>query len=532
MDSPLASPSTPRRKRIIDRFIPHREGSDLGLKFSATSSARQPVLDDANEDYTDVKVKENKEAREMYSTLLQTELFGGSLKGDFARRGNDHLSMPHSSSMGNIATTHADDTSGSMSPDRSFGSLSTHSANSLNLTSPSHSSLSLPNSPRKRKDTENLASSMMRFSPRKLIRSESDLSDISRGGGGFGLNLRPESRDYLLQPKRQQRVIRPTPYKVLDAPEMKDDFYLNLVDWAPSEFLAVGLGSKVYIHDPRTGVTNMLADLKEGDSVASVSWMENGDALAVGTEHGLVHLYSAETCKRLRTMGGHYDRASCLSWNESVLSSGSRDTTILHRDCRVKESFLARFEGHRGEVCGLKWNTDTQQLASGSNDNKLKIWSGISNKSVASQDPVYTFDEHTSAVKGLAWSPYQRGLLASGGGFCDRKIWFWNTTTGKSVSSIETGSQVCNLAWSPRAKELISTHGNRYNDIVVWKYPTMQPITRLRAHAHRVLYMAPSSDGNYLATGAGDETLRLWSLFDDEDQDQDTSVVDLYKQLR
>uniref|UniRef100_T1GTN2 Anaphase-promoting complex subunit 4 WD40 domain-containing protein n=1 Tax=Megaselia scalaris TaxID=36166 RepID=T1GTN2_MEGSC len=43
------------------------------------------------------------------------------------------------------------------------------------------------------------------------------------------------------------RKISNIPFKVLDAPEEQDDFYLNLVDWSAQNVLAVGLGSCVYL---------------------------------------------------------------------------------------------------------------------------------------------------------------------------------------------------------------------------------------------------------------------------------------------
>lgn len=36
-------------------------------------------------------------------------------------------------------------------------------------------------------------------------------------------------------------TISKTPYKVLDAPQLKDDYYLNLLDWSAQDVLAVGL---------------------------------------------------------------------------------------------------------------------------------------------------------------------------------------------------------------------------------------------------------------------------------------------------
>lgn len=74
----------------------------------------------------------------------------------------------------------------------------------------------------------------------------------------------------------------------------------------------------------------------------------------------------------------------------------------------------------------------------------------------SSLSPVQQYTEHLAAVKAIAWSPHQHGLLASGGGTADRCIRFWNTLTGQPLQCIDTGSQVCNLAWSKHANELVS----------------------------------------------------------------------------
>ena len=43
------------------------------------------------------------------------------------------------------------------------------------------------------------------------------------------------------------RKISKIPFKVLDAPELGDDFYLNLVDWSSQNVLSVGLSTCVYL---------------------------------------------------------------------------------------------------------------------------------------------------------------------------------------------------------------------------------------------------------------------------------------------
>ena len=79
-----------------------------------------------------------------------------------------------------------------------------------------------------------------------------------------------EEEDLLTAPYKQQRNISKVPFKVLDAPALQDDFYLNLVDWSSSNVLAVGLGSSVYLWSASTNKVTKLYDLGQNDSVASV----------------------------------------------------------------------------------------------------------------------------------------------------------------------------------------------------------------------------------------------------------------------
>ena len=67
------------------------------------------------------------------------------------------------------------------------------------------------------------------------------------------------------------------PYKVLDAPDLQDDFYLNLVDWGSSNVLGVGLGNSVYMWNSHSGRVTKLCELKD-DTVTSVSWIQRVSA--------------------------------------------------------------------------------------------------------------------------------------------------------------------------------------------------------------------------------------------------------------
>jgi len=321
--------------------------------------------------------------------------------------------------------------------------------------------------------------------------------------------LSEKSIRLLHSPQKAVRRIPKVPYKVLDAPELQDDFYLNLVDWSSSNWLGVGLGTCVYLWSASTSEVNRLCDLAESDdSVTSVCWNQKGSLVAVGTQTGQVQLWDVTTSKKIRTLPGHTARVGALAWNGDLLSSGSRDRFIYQRDIRAPGSASERtLVSHRQEVCGLKWSPDGTLLASGGNDNRLYIWDS------GCLAPVQVYSDHVAAVKAIAWSPHHHGLLASGGGTADRSIRFWNTLTGQAMSSYDTGSQVCNLAWSVHSHELVSTHGYSQNQIVVWKFPGLEPVVKLIGHSFRVLFLAMSPDGRSIVTGAGDETLRFWNVF-------------------
>lgn len=305
------------------------------------------------------------------------------------------------------------------------------------------------------------------------------------------------------------RKIARVPYKVLDAPQLTDDFYLNLLDWSSGNVLAVGLGNCVYMWNASTSRVTKLLDLGGEDAVTSVGWSQRGGHLAVGTNKGDLQIWDPSLCRKLRTMTGHQSRIGSVAWNGHLLATGSRDHSVLIRDVRVPEHYSDVLQGHRQEVCGLKWSLDETQLASGGNDNKLLIWNAANLRQASMK-----FSDHQAAVKAIAWSPHQHGLLASGGGTADRCIKFWNTLNGSCINSVDTGSQVCNLAWSRNSNELVSTHGYSLNQVIVWKYAGgMTKLATLTGHTFRVLYLAVSPDGQNIVTGAGDETLRFWSVF-------------------
>ena len=71
------------------------------------------------------------------------------------------------------------------------------------------------------------------------------------------------------------------------------------------------------------------------------------------------------------------------------------------------------------------------------------------------------------------------------------------------------------LQWSPHKKEFLSTHGYPTNAVMVHAYPSMERVVEIRdAHDSRVLYSALSPNGDVVCTGAGDENLKFWRVWE------------------
>lgn len=317
-----------------------------------------------------------------------------------------------------------------------------------------------------------------------------------------------------LRPAKSQnaqfrRRVQTAPDRVLDAPGLLDDYYLNLLDWSSGNQVAIGLERNVYVWSADSGSVNCLLETSPDTYVSSVKWSGDGAYVGVGLGTGEVQIWDVEDGTKLRSMYGHDSRVGVMGWSKHTLSTGARSGLVFNHDVRIAQHKVAELVSHTSEVCGLEWRSDGAQLATGGNDNLVNIWDARSLSA-----PKFTKTNHRAAVKALSWCPWQLNLLATGGGSYDRHIHFWNTTTGARTNSIDTGSQVTSLRWSNHYREIVSSSGFPDNSLSIWSYPTLVRNVEIPAHETRVLHSSLSPDGQMLATAAADESLKFWKVFE------------------
>jgi len=339
--------------------------------------------------------------------------------------------------------------------------------------------------------------------------------------------------------KEVHRYIPNKPERVLDAPKIGNDYYSELLDWSINNKVVIALDSVVYIWDATHGTIHTVGKKQEIGNVCSLKWSSDGSYLGIGTKTGETQIWDTDKNKKLRTIIIEEDnstkvdignqtklknkseletsesnskqfiksRVGCLSWNKNILTSAFSNGMLYHNDVRVKNSLIQSIQAHEDTICGLKWRSDGEYLASGGNDNLIKLWELKSSK------PYMVKADHNSAIKAIAWCPWQLNLLATGGGISDKSLRLWNVTTQVNLKTVKTESQITSIIWSNHYTELLTTHGYSTNDINVWKFPTMDCISNIKAHDSRILYSALSPDGQTVATVASDENLKFWTIF-------------------
>ena len=217
-------------------------------------------------------------------------------------------------------------------------------------------------------------------------------------------------------------------------------------------------------------------------------------------------IVTQQQSRPIYTLHMHKTEGYALDWSplkpQGKLLTGDNDGKIFITTCGDGGQFTADskpFVGHQGSVEDIQWSpTEVNVFASASSDGTVKVWD-IRSKSRKPQISVQASD---TDVNVMSWSRQTSHLLATGADDGQWAVWDLRQ-------------------WKPSAPEAAA--------------PAPKPVAAFSFHKEQITSVEwHPTDDSIVAVAAGDNTLTLWDLaveLDDEESKDTADAKDVPPQL-
>jgi WD40 repeat protein len=236
------------------------------------------------------------------------------------------------------------------------------------------------------------------------------------------------------------------------------------------------------------------------DCVSCVAFSPDGTIIGSGSHDGTLRIWDVGTSDERVMMTGHTASVNSLAFAPigQTIVSASKDGTLRVWDA-LTGTELRVIDGDNEEFYDVAFSPDGATIALGSSTGTLQLWSATNNTQQ------HTLEGHTGGVCSFAFLPDSRSIV-----LCDDSgwVWVWDAITGMEKRWL--GDGVTAVACSPDGKSIAmgylwnSTIRIRDSDTSVAAHPIPE------GHQAHISCLTFSSDGQLVASGSWDNTMRIW----------------------